>query len=120
MTIPEKADQGAERMRVHLRTFVEASKLDRKTLAERAEMTGPRLSALLADGGPSPGMGEVLAVLHGLDVAPYRFFGDFFGSPTTELETRLMALTEELVESGALNRERLDAATERCRFRGAP
>ncbi len=93
--------------------------MDLKILARRAGLTGPDLSALLAEGGPSPGLGEMLAVLNGLDVAHYRFFGDFYGSPTTELETRLMALTEELLESGTVQRERLDAAIERCRFRDA-
>ncbi len=118
MSIKEEAVEAAELLRGHLRTFVEASGMDLKVLARRAELTGPRLSALLKEGGPAPGFGEVFAVLNGLDVPHYRFFGDFYGSPTTEIETRLMALTEELLESGTVKRERLEAAIERCRFRG--
>jgi len=56
-------------------------------------------------------------VLHGLGISEERFFGDLYGMLGTTLETKLMALTELLVDSGTVNRDELEARIARCRFR---
>ena len=114
----ETAEELAKGLQDHLRLFFEASDLPPGRIAERLNLSEAQLQSVMAKSASELTLLDVLVVLHGLGVPPYRFFGDLGDSPITKVETRLMALEEELLEAGLLDRQRLDARTERCRFRG--
>ncbi len=113
----ELTENLAEKLRGHLHAFYEASERTPEQIARGAQTSEAALQEVLAKSDTELTLTDVFMVLGGLDVPPHRFFGDLFDSPSTTVETRLLALEEELLGLGVLNREGLDGQFSKCRFR---
>ncbi len=113
MTDQEIHDE-AERLRTFLRTQVDESGLPQVAVARNAELREEELAAILREDGPALACGQVLAVVVAIGFAPRRFYAEFYGFPTVELEAQVATLIDLLVAKGVMTEaELLEAARDR-------